>query len=142
LTPNLTEACMLADIPYPDLSLSDVSEAEKTANGIINKLSSIYPHASIALTGVVCKDKMITLCKERKSDTHLIETELHPTSFPGTGDLFASLLLSEILHEKSFLSATEKASELTTYAVKLSQNTDEDVRNGILLEKFLYETDF
>lgn len=140
LTPNLTEACMLTDDTYPDLSLLSAKEAESTAASVMEKLAHKYPNADIALTGVICKDKIFTLCKEKNSSLEAVENAHQPISFPGTGDLFASLLLSNVMLGKNFLECTKYAADMTTYAVKLSQNTDEDVRNGILLEKFLHET--
>jgi len=142
LTPNLTEACLLTDKPYPDLSHLSVIEAEKISVSISEELSSLYPDSDVVITGIVCKDKILTACKEKRNEIKFIENTLQPVSFPGTGDLFASLLLSETLNGKTFFDSARYASDMTTYAVKLSQSTDEQVRNGILLEKFIHETEF
>lgn len=141
LTPNLTEACLLIDRSYPDLSSLSISEAEKTTGDILSELCSIYPTADIAITGIGCKDKILTACQNKYGRVDIVENDLQPISFPGTGDLFASLLLSKIILGLPFFDCVKYASNMTSYAVKFSQNTDEEIRNGILLEKFLYETD-
>lgn len=142
LTPNLTEACLLAEEKYPDLSNISVNEAESISLKIMKKLSEKYQKADIVITGVICKNKIFSVCKEKQNEPVILENELQPISFPGTGDLFASLLISYIMKGDSFMESTKKAADMTTEAVKLSQSTDEDVRNGILLEKFLCETNF
>lgn len=141
LTPNLTEACLLLDRPYPDFSSISSAEVEKTAEDILNELCSLYPKANIVITGINCKDKILTVCKSKNGNYATVENELQPISFPGTGDLFASLLLSKIMLGSPFFECVKYASNMTSYAVKFSQGTDEEIRCGILLEKFLYETE-
>ncbi len=142
LTPNLTEACILTDKCYPDLSMMSVKEAEHYSLDVLRTLEERYPNAHITVTGISCKNKTITVCKEHGREINIIENDLFPISFPGTGDLYASLLLSKVLSGCDIYSSAKYACDMTTHAVSISQTTDEPIRNGILLEKFLSETNF
>lgn len=142
LTPNLTEACLLTGMKYPHSVKLTAKEADFCAKELISRLRDMYPKADIAVTGLISADRMLTVACKHNEAYELHEEKLCPISFPGTGDLFASLLLAEIVAEKDFVECVNRASALTTLAVEMSQNTDEPVRNGVLLEKFLAETDF
>ncbi len=142
ITPNLTEACLLTDTPYRDMIQMCEDEAVEFSLELLDSLAKKYPSASIVLTGILTNNRMITLGKSG-TDAPVIHKEEHlHISFPGTGDLFASLFLSELLSGADFASSVKHAAHLTTVAVKMSQNTDEPIRNGVLLEKFLVQTDF
>ncbi len=137
LTPNLTEACLLSDFDYPNGKTYSENDAIEFAENLILRLADLYPNADIAITGVESSDKMFTAAYKKGENVVFHAENKLPLSFPGTGDLFASLLLSEILNGKEFADCVAKASELTTLAVKMSQKTDEPTRNGVLLETFL-----
>ncbi len=141
LTPNLTEACLLTDTDYPHGEELSSERAEKLAHELSEKLHEKYPNADIAITGIVSFDKVLTVASRKNGEIHLHEESRLPISFPGTGDLFASLLLAEILEGKDFISCVSRSAALTSSAVRISQKTDEPIRNGVLLEKFLRETE-
>ena len=143
ITPNITEACLLADIDYIDLSSASVEKAASVSCEIMQTLSTLYVNTDIIITGIVCKDNILTLAKKKNSDEiSITENSLLPISFPGTGDLFSSLFLARTLAGDNIFDASKYATNQTTSAVKFSQGTDEEIRNGIILEKFLNENNF
>ena len=58
-------------------------------------------------------------------------------SFPGTGEVFTSTLLGEVVRGKSLYDAAEAAQEFTYKVIKHSQSSPEPTRNGVLLEECL-----
>ena len=60
-------------------------------------------------------------------------------SYPGTGDLFASVLLGELLRGKTFKNAVVSASEFTGKVIEYSSRFDTPTRNGVAFEPFLSE---
>ena len=137
LTPNLTEACLLTGSEYPDLSLLSAKEIRAKLKALSLKLSENSPYADISITGIPTSGRMLTVSFSKDGTFCEHETDLCPVSFPGTGDLFSSLLLCAVMEGKSFHEAVEYAAINTTEAVRISQNVDEPVRNGVLLEQFL-----
>ncbi len=137
LTPNLTEACLLTGSEYPDISLLSTEEIKMKLKELSLKLSESSPFADISITGIPVKGKMLTVSFSKDSTFCEHETDLCPISFPGTGDLFSSLLLCAVMEGKSFHDAVEYAAQNTTESVRISQGVDEPTRNGVLLEKFL-----
>lgn len=137
LTPNLTEACLLAGVEYPDISLLSTTEIKAKLKELSLKLSEESPCADISITGIPTEEKMLTVSFSKDGTFHEHETDLCPISFPGTGDLFSSLLLCAVMEGKSFHDAVEYAAQNTTESVRISQGVDEPTRNGVLLEKFL-----
>ncbi|EHI78503.1 hypothetical protein HMPREF9093_01280 [Fusobacterium sp. oral taxon 370 str. F0437] len=58
------------------------------------------------------------------------------TYFPGTGDIFSSVIISETLGDKSLKSATEKAMKIVKEIVFVNKD-QEDKKKGIHIEKYL-----
>ena len=60
-------------------------------------------------------------------------------SYPGTGDLFASVLLGELLRNKDFRTSVARASDFTKKVIEYSSQFDTPARNGVAFEPFLCE---
>ena len=136
ITPNLTEACLMTNTAYPDLSALSASEAEAVIDAIAEKIKS-FTDAECIITGIHFDGGVGTYClgamhaeRARKND------------YPGTGDLFASVLLAYILragkpHDKETLQkGAEYASRFTADVIdySLEYGADEPRRDGVLLE--------
>lgn len=136
ITPNLTEACLMTDTEYPDLSALSAEEAEKRVDGIAEKIK-YFTNAECIITGIHFDGGVGTYClgamhseRARKND------------YPGTGDLFSSVLLAYMLrsgkpHDKETLQkGAEYASRFTADVIdySLEYGDDEPRRDGVLLE--------
>ncbi len=139
ITPNLTEACLLTDTEYPDLSGMSADEAEKYIETLADKIAE-FTDAVCVITGIHFKDGVGTYCKgtmhtecSRKSD------------YPGTGDLFASVMLAyifkavkyhDVFDEKYIREAAAYASHYTAQVIdySLEKGAREPKRDGVLLE--------
>jgi len=135
ITPNLTEACLMTDTEYPDLSELSEEDAEKAIGVIAEKIKS-FTDAECVITGIHFKDGVGTYClggmhteRARRND------------YPGTGDLFSSVMLACILKsgrlDKEILQkSAEYASRFTAEVIdySLEYGCDEPRRDGVLLE--------
>ncbi len=136
ITPNLTEACLLTDTDYPDLSEMSESEAKAVIGEIAERIA-LFTDAECIITGLHFKGGVGTYClgemhteRARKND------------YPGTGDLFSSVMLAYILksgdpHNKETLGkAAAYASGFTAEVIdySLMYGADEPRRDGVLLE--------
>ena len=135
ITPNLTEACLMTDTVYPDLSALSADEAERAVGEIAENIKD-FTSAECVITGIHFKDGVGTYClggmhseRARRND------------YPGTGDLFASVMLGFILKsgrlDKEILQkSAEYASRFTAEVIdySLEYGADEPRRDGVLLE--------
>ena len=60
-----------------------------------------------------------------------------PTSYPGTGDIFASVLTGSMLRGDSFPIAMDRATQFVELAIKTTFSYGTDTRYGVMLERCL-----
>ncbi|MBR0410831.1 MAG: pyridoxamine kinase [Eubacterium sp.] len=122
ILPNLTEAAFLLDEPYKETySREDVLD-------ILKKLAAMGPE-NVILTGVSYEDDRIGAVSYNKTDGSLIEyfTEKIPRNYHGTGDVFSSVAIAEILNGKDMETVLKSACE---FVVKSIKNTLSDENHG------------
>lgn len=133
ITPNLTEASILLDISYPTSPLT-VGELKQ----MLVKLSAKGP-GTVVITGAVMADGEI--CNVGYDREHSafwrVPYEMIPRSYPGTGDIFASVLTGGILLGDSLPIAMTRATAFCEYAIKTTFGYGAPVREGVMLEKCL-----
>ena len=133
IVPNLTEAEFLTGL-Y--LGRERLTRAE--SRQILDGLRTCGP-----------KSVLITSGREEETDRHVVcgfdgETGEYFTvpyrfikaHFPGTGDIFTSLLTGQLLKGRPLLQATEKAVDLLERLIFMEQDVVER-NNGIRIEKYL-----
>lgn len=136
ITPNLTEACLMTDTEYPDLSGHSEEEAEAAIGEIAEKIKS-FTNAECVVTGVHFKDGVGTYCLGKMRSERARRND-----YPGTGDLFASVMLAYILKSGKPLDreilqkSAEYASRFTAEVIdySLEYGDAEPRRDGVLLE--------
>ncbi len=136
ITPNLTEACLMTDTEYPDLSGLSAEEAEMAIGSINEKIKS-FTDAECVITGIHFKGGVGTYCLGKMHSERSRRND-----YPGTGDLFASVMLAYILrsgkqHDEEILrKSAEYASRFTAEVIdySLEYGNDEPRRDGVLLE--------
>ena len=128
ITPNVTEAALLLKEPFnPNLS---VEEAMKWAQ----RLSALGPRY-VAITSVMDGIEGIVVAYDSYNDVFAKSRQVYsPVSYPGCGDLFASILSGQMVQGFSFVEAVEKASHLVSQAVKLSYKAGIETRLGVAVE--------
>lgn len=136
ITPNLTEACLMTDMEYPDLSELSELEAEREIGAIAEKIKSLT-NAECVITGIHFKGGVGTYCLGKMHSERARRND-----YPGTGDLFSSVMLAYILksgkvHDEEVLrKSAEYASRFTAEVIdySLEYGDDEPRRDGVLLE--------
>lgn len=140
ITPNFTEACFLTDTPY--INTQDMSEREALdhAEKICRKLLS-FGAKRIVVTGLHYNGSMVgTFGCDAGGSTPI--TFLHGSrhidrSYPGTGDLFASVLFGSLMQGRSFDEAVRLASDFTRETIEFTSLSDSPTRNGVAFEALL-----
>ncbi len=108
MLPNMTEACMLCSVPY---------EPQADAWAMVEKLHSVYKN-SVVLTGVSRQPGEIGGAVFEKGEIFYTSHEELPGSYHGTGDMFASVLVGQLLRGASLVQAAEKAGDFVHRAIE------------------------
>ncbi|WP_458861743.1 pyridoxamine kinase [Acidaminobacterium chupaoyuni] len=134
ITPNLTEAAMLlGDAP------DGWREDEASVTVLLDRLLKLGCKAAV-ITGVHDTKGRIGAgwidSHGRRGFAYCPKVDAY---FPGTGDLFASVMLSSLLKDprRSLASAVEKAVEFVYRCIEETVKEGTDPLEGVLLEKML-----
>ena len=132
ITPNITEACALADMDYPGEFID-----EDFARTLADKISSMGSKA-VVITGIKGGDSISNyVCGggEGRMYTSLIT----PKYYTGTGDLFSSVLCGLVTKDKDIFEAVEFTTryvhKVTEYSLAMNMHENE----GVCFEKFMRE---
>lgn len=133
ITPNYTEACYLSLENYIG------NPKDNDIKGILDKISNIGCR-NIVITSMVENDinKISTLLYEDGSIEKFATDKLEK-SYPGTGDIFVSVLFGYLLKYENLSMATEKAVNFVFNVIKQSNKYDYESKHGVLLESSLKE---
>ncbi len=136
LTPNLTEACLLTRTPYRDTSRMEPNEARMFVRTLIAGLRLIC-NATIVITGIVLSDGTIANAATDGEDICWIVRRQLGASYPGTGDVFASVLLGRLLAGWTTEAAVASAADFVGELILASSSVESPTRMGVALEPHL-----
>lgn len=133
ITPNLTEVSILLGEPYDTAPLT--TQACKTK---LLKLSERGPE-TVVITGVSLADMTTSnVGYDRKTNSFWrVKCHLVPVNYPGTGDIFASILVGALLEGDSLPMAMERATCFLELAIKSTFSYGTDPRFGVMFEPML-----
>lgn len=136
ITPNLTEACFLTDTPMPKGPI-DAALAAKLSEELLRLGAGAAVITSVPLQGQ--DGKLATLVQEKDGPLQAAVLDRLHAHFPGTGDLFASVLTGRLLDGLPLAQATLTASAFVAHAIDYTVRQNAPVREGVLLEALLGE---
>ena len=131
LTPNITEAFFLLDMPVTD-------PTEELVNDMLYRLSDLGAE-KVVITGIHINDGYVgTASYDKTGGTPILynRKSIHK-HYPGTGDIFSSVLLGKMMLGYDLTSAARAASDFTHDVIADTAQYNLPERNGVLLEKNL-----
>ncbi len=131
ITPNLTEAAILLGEKYP---------LELTAGEAKSWLARLCKRVKVAvITGVPLAEGTISNigCDKDAGGFWRVDCDYVPASYPGTGDIFASVLTGGLLRGDSLPIAMDRATMFTQIAIKNTYSYGLEPRNGVMFEPSL-----
>lgn len=132
VVPNFTEACFLTKkfLNKQHVSLEEAKE-------LINTLRN-FGSASVVITSVETPEGGHYVCGYSACEEEYFNIPYTriPIQFPGTGDMFSSILLGNLLHGVSLQTSVQKAMDLV-YAFILKNKDTQDSFRGIAIEESL-----
>ena len=131
IMPNLTEAAILLDIPYHEAQTADTSELVRAL--------SLQGRRSVVLTGYASAPGQVgALCYDRDTQqVEAVQTARVPQDFPGTGDLFASVLTGALTRGAPLLQAARTAVDFVGSCVARSVAEGASEADGVDFEPLL-----
>lgn len=136
ITPNFTEACFLTDKPYSeDLNMEE-------AKDLLRLLADRGPKM-VVITSLPLRDRERTntvLAYEKRFKRIWKLSAPHiPATYPGTGDMFASVITGRLLLGDSLPAAIDRAVHFVSHAIRNTFGHNTPQREGVLMEKSLYQ---
>ena len=124
ITPNLTEACLLANIDYNQV-MSHQGEPTflATVGNLFKDFLAKTGAKSAVITGVPCGQLIGNVVLSNGATRFVTNTRTN-TNFSGTGDLFSSVLLGELLCSCNLLQATQLAAIFVGNCASQTERTD------------------
>lgn len=133
ITPNKTEAAMLLGESY---NTSPMSRSE--ARSLLLRLSRLGPKC-VVVTGVeLASGELANIGYDGENGSFwYVPCEYVPVSYPGCGDIYASVLTGAMLGGASLPIAMGKATAFAELCVKTTFSYGSDPRYGVMLESVL-----
>lgn len=142
ITPNLTEACLLAGVSYDDLYAHRYEDdyllrIQDVAFGLLEKNRTSL---TIIVTGILQEDAdgaFVTNLAVSNEECACTSTPYTGISFSGTGDLFASAICGYLVKGVPLQEAMDKAVDFLQSAIEEATNTGIPRDFGIPFQKYL-----
>ena len=144
ITPNWTEAVLLTGgegtaaekdaLPGTKIRCESVTEAQVEA--MLDRLMQLGPK-KVLLTGVVMDGRHVNAWTGENGQMQTLEYEPVHASFPGTGDLFASVLTGALTKGESFADAVRLATDYVRETMIHTVNCKTQPVYGVQLEQTL-----
>ena len=132
LTPNLTEACILADVPYePD------KFTPKDYYNIILKIAESGA-GKIVITGISKGDYILNIIYEKGNSPKIFKTKRIHKERSGTGDVFSSVIAADAVHGIDFYQSVKKASGFVKKCLVATEKFDIPKTDGVCFEEVLH----
>lgn len=134
ITPNLTEACLLADESYEHFLKAGYEELIALAKKLCSRGSQ-----RCVITGIYRRGRVFNIVHDGVlNESFITSSKYIARQFCGTGDLFASLLVGYLLRGVPLRRAIRKTSRFICRAVKLSERLGVSPTDGVAFEPILH----
>ena len=128
IVPNITEAAMLLGIPYKE------GPYNKSYIEDMLKQLSVITNAKVVLTGVWFEETKLGAATYENGKIEYCLSERINTLYHGTGDVFASALVSSLLNGKDLKDAAQIAVDFTCGSIKKTLLLRPNDKYGVCFE--------
>lgn len=128
MTPNMTE--------YAYLSGEEYSMRDRTEDEIRRMLDKCEAENAI-ITSVPYKGSLVNACRDGSGNVSILPFRAMKRHYPGTGDIFASVLCGALVGGDDLAGAVSRAAEYVSRTIEISMDIDIDGNFGVQLERTL-----
>ena len=130
--PNYTEACLLTGAPYAGTQGMNEREVDR----LLDCMRRVCPRSVVITSAYVYGKPAVIGYDHERDESFTIPFEEVPVHFPGTGDVFTSVLMGRKLAGRTLEDATAIAMHVVKDMIKLNAHAD-DTYKGIPIERYL-----
>ena len=132
--PNYTEAALLTGHSY------EANPSAEEIRAVIDGLRHMGAK-SVIITSVTAQDRHLVCCYDHRENRYFeLPFDFLPVRFPGTGDIFSSVLLGGLMKRESLEQSVSRAMH-TVYTMIASSTENKDKFRGIEIESCLEAID-
>ena len=133
ITPNFTELLLLAGEPYR------LQASETEIKGWMRDLAESGPRIVLVTSVPTAKaDQTQVWAYDRgQGEFYQVACEYLPVSYPGTGDIFTSVLTGRLLNDWPLKEAIADAADFVAQAIRITMKADSNRAEGVQLELVL-----
>ena len=128
ILPNITEACFLTKTEYKEV------QDEAFIKTLLTRLYNLTGK-TVILTGYEKGDKLGAISYDGKEEVRVLKTRENP-SYHGTGDIFSSVIIGNILNGKNMEETLDDACTFIVESIKATKD-DKEHGYGVKFEKVL-----
>jgi len=132
VTPNLTEACELLELPYPE----DGAVTDEELLHMARALSDAGP-AQVVITGLCSGDIIRNFIYERGREPEILRQRKIGIDRSGTGDAFAAIVAASLVRGETLYAAVTRAAEFISRVLKYMEPLDIPWNWGLAFEEYL-----
>ncbi len=132
VTPNLTEACELLDISYPQGGIV----SDRDLQWMAEELSRRGPR-QVVITGLLEADTVKNFIYERERGTEVFRMPKIDGERSGTGDAFAAIVAGSLLHGETLSQAVQKAAVFISKMIRCAVKMNLPWNYGLPFEEYL-----
>ena len=132
-TPNLTEACRLADVSY-----REGVWRKKDLYAMAEQITSLGP-SRVVITGIPQGEFIANYVYERGMEPQIIRTHRAGAERSGTGDVFSSIIAADGVNGVPFHKSVRKASGFVKKCIVRSDEREVPKTDGVCFEEILYQ---
>lgn len=133
ITPNLTEASILLNEDYPVAPL-----AVQQMKSMLSRLSGKGPKTVVITSVLMADGTMCNVGYDSKNNAYWrVKYDMIPKHYPGTGDIFASVLTGGLILGDSLPIAMSRATDFCEHTIKTTYGYGISPREGVMIEKCL-----
>ena len=134
ITPNLTEACRLLDLPYPEQGQVTMGQLAHMAEALVQMGPS-----QLVMTGLHEEDYLLNYVYETGKAPDIQRVKKIGSDRSGTGDVFAAITAGQLIQGKSLPDAVRSAADFVSKAMSYTEALRLPHNCGLAFEEFLTE---
>ena len=137
-TPNLTEACLLAQQDYTALLAKSGEDFWQSIWKLGDELADMGP-SQVIITGVNCGNGTIAnaVIDRRIGEHFLVSTPMVEQCYAGTGDVFSAVLCGRLMQGEVLCTAVESSARFVRQVTEFSYENGLPPMDGIAFEPFM-----
>ncbi|MDO4438300.1 MAG: pyridoxamine kinase [Eubacteriales bacterium] len=139
IKPNLTEACILSGYSYDEIvRASEERNLRKLKSYLMNIIATLQELGpdKVVITGIERKDRIINAIADG-NDVKFLSVKKSGQNRGGTGDIFCSIVAASLLQGMSLDRAVKKAADFVSTAIRISDEAEIPVREGVIFENIM-----